>query len=677
MAKKKLKPIWFWGVLVIVVTLIVFGVHSYISARAHSAEEILPADVLVYAKVTNVRKNLKSFFATNLWSQFSKIDFDGVARRFAKPGEHASYKGQLADVETIIDESLFKKLIGQEVVAAVYPIQINVQELSALSKISPDLVGAKLLSNVYILSKVTNDVQFLESFMGYLNTKNVQGASFENTSYNGFKIHEVLIPSKGLKFCFVRFGNWLAAGFSEEAMKKLVDVYKKVKPSLASDRVFMERQASEGQRAKWQVFVNFEAVYAMVEQAVEDFKPMLGTQSKVVKENLKYFAGYQALALAGLGGDPDQIKIKLTFDRRIMHPDVAPFFDRCESREDAALSFIPQDVLAYHWDGCFNASKLWGSLKASEKNGKSGRDRSSTAIVAQTIKGNTGLDLESQILPAIGHEWGVYWNGVDIINYGNQKVPMPKLFLFVKMKQKKIFEEFVNKLETVLPFKTAKESYAGDTINAFQVPMGAGFQPAYCFKDDYFLLSLQSKVLKQSLDLEQKGQRLKDAEDFKALDKGLSNMGKNFDFIGVEKLLDTTKDLVSFGNDFVTRRADERAAFQKGTGQRLADYQSALKLSENQLLAAEADKTQDPAETARKMSAIKADIRTAQEKIKSAEEAENNMRPDNTPSLADRNYYLNTLVYPLIEALKNIKNIAIGESSEEDNYQWRIIFKVQ
>ncbi|MBF0483535.1 MAG: hypothetical protein HQL25_02400 [Candidatus Omnitrophica bacterium] len=687
--QKKYKPVWLLGVIIIVVAVAAFLVNSFIVSQKRSAEDFLPSKVLIYVKASNIKKNLESLFSLNLWSQFSRINFNMVAAKLAKPGQKNEFKGSLTDWEAVVDNEVFKKFLSQEAVLAVYPINLDTTALAEVNKLGMEEGIRQIMSNIYLVTKVTSDVQFLELFSGFLNDKNVQGVTIEHSSYRGAAIHTIVVPDKGIRLCFVRFGKWVALGFSEDALKKLVDVSKGSKSSLASDRSFIRHLANAGKKSDLDVFVNVEILVGMAKDYISSFG------AKQSASALKYFDGYRSFALAGFWGDPNELNGRWSFDRGSLSPDMQPFFEKSGSKPNNTLAFVPEDVLAYHWDGYFSAEKLWDYFKKSEQLSPSAGNFSQTAIASQMVKGSLGLDLETQIIPAIGDEWGGYWSGIEMVNYMQQKIPMPKFLFFLKMKQKEIFEQMLAKF----PLPTKKEEYEGYTINSLQLPMGAEIQPAYCYKDDYFLLSLHASVIKQTLELAKSGQGLKNSEEFKTLDKGLTSMGRSFDYFGMERLFKVAKELVGYGNDFITRTSEQRAAFKKGAQNRLEDYNSKLTMNQTDLSDAEAQlkalkeevKQADKADTKidltekykneddlqKKISSIKMEISGLKDKVKTAEETIKNMRPDTTPPLTERNFYLDNLIYPLLNALTNIKNMAIGASIDDDNCWWRVFYQVQ
>jgi len=225
-----------------VIVAIGFIVFDKIRGPRLGIEKILPQNVSVFVQLHDVEKNLKTLTSMPVWEGLGSIDLDNLMSQNVIDAQQAMVIDLIrTQFKEVISSPLVTRLFSRDVAIAVYPmdqdIDLIVQEIKTLN---PQFIE-KLLSRVFLVTRVNADVQLAEFVTRFFNRfgSNVSQGQVE---YKGHLIHTVTISDVGVKFGIVRLKNLLVIGIGEKAARASVDVYRGDELSLADDPQYAKIQ---------------------------------------------------------------------------------------------------------------------------------------------------------------------------------------------------------------------------------------------------------------------------------------------------------------------------------------------------------------------------------------------------------------------------------------------------
>jgi hypothetical protein len=259
------------------------------------------------------------------------------------------------------------------------------------------------------------------------------------------------------------------------------------------------------------------------------------------------------------------------------------------------------------------------------------------------------------------------------------------------VKNKGALESTLNNLTAKGNLQTRSEDYQKKTINYILLPFGSNLQPAYCFLNDYLLISTSNKPIQDCIDaLSDKSKSLLVSKDFQAVNFGLMDKSNSLFFVKTDLFFDKVKkigewiigwaSLMSANIDAYQKQAQESLNLaekqiqeeelklqnikvkQEALAAEIAEIkkqgsgQVSDKESELTSLAAQAKAKQDNIDSARKEFSAK------QEDFKKATEYFAKRKAD--PSVVK--LYLDEVAYPLLDGLKMIKAIGSVTNFKEN-----------
>jgi len=155
------------------------------------------------------------------------------------------------------------------------------------------------------------------------------------------------------------------------------------------------------------------------------------------------------------------------------------------------VNFVPEDMIGYHWNTCFDANDF--IVKIKDNISQRYQLQENPPVEAQVNGFHESL---VPVLETFGDEMGGYLQDVNLEGL----YPIPQALLFFKVKEE---GEIKTVLDNVLnqPFFSAEtEDHLGVTIHYSDTPFGEVLQPAYCFLDEYLFISMNTSLIKMSLD---------------------------------------------------------------------------------------------------------------------------------------------------------------------------------
>ena len=668
------------------------GVLKKTKETRFGVEDILPQDVAVYVQLQDVEKNFQELMSMPIWQAMSKIDFGGLLKRNSVSKQQdillSLIKNQLSD---IVNNPVAKRLFGNEVAVAIYPLDMDLGLIAHDLKTFNPKVIEKLLSGLFLVTRVDADVQFAEFASRFFNQfgSNISQGQVE---YKGETIRTITVSNIGIKFGIVRLKDLLVVGIGEKAARVSVDVYKQDTPSLAKDSQFSKNQNKFLEPSSMVSYVNLaklmEALKAQGSKLVSfGGKATEGANLQDQWEKaLARMAGFKAFAFSSQLTPIVRADGRLVFDRKALDSEYAPIYT-CPSTENKTIGFTPQEVLGYYWSNCFKLDYYWKQV--TKEIAQAGASVSRIGEFEEKI----GLSVEKDILPAFGDEVGGYIQDIQV----GGLFPTPKFLFFAEVGDKSKAEKLLQKLEEQPLMMLQEESYGGAVIKYFALPLGQDLQPGYAFLGDYLLVSTSRNLIKKSVDASTNAKlSLVSDPDFKEINFGLTDKNRSIQFSKIGQMVEKVKGIVGWSSRWVAARDQKTEAFKAGSNMPLKEVEASIILKEGELeeirdrlIVVEDDvwNLETKGEDVSVQQAELEDLR-AQLDMKKSEIIVENERKEGLSEIVQgldkksldpesRQFYLEEILYPALDSLKFIKSFGLRNTLNGDAFESSVLFKMR
>lgn len=646
-------------------------------------EDILPQEAQLFMRFDHVGENIKEFSQGAFWQSISHIDYDTLVKQeILNPEQVVAIKSALSQLTNPQVHMILDKLFGNEFAFVVYPLNINLSQVSDLSALSTPTFLDDALSNFMIVTRIDADMQLVEFFSGLFGELG-QNARQETLNYKDQTVHSIVFDQIGLRISYTRIKDLLVITLGDRAAQKIIDVYLKERPALAQQPNYMDakKQAVEGQEVTiyWDMgkFVDYireqaTAVAAFVEKTQKEGIHSAAAIEAQINETLRSVIGFETFYISGRLDKITEFKFTMSLDEKKLSPEMAQYY-ACDPVQNDSLKFVTKDALGYQWNGCVNFVYYWEQILAEIE--KSRTNDGAGAAAAENIAAfeqMIGLNIRRELLPAFGDEFGGILQDIAV----DGMFPIPQFLLFVEVKDQQKINALLEKLATNPVLMRQQEQYEGATITYFSAPIGGDeLQPSYGYIGDYLIIAINRQIIKSALDAQKDGAKsLSASEAFKQIDKGLSDKNMNVFFARLGILANKLEDLIEWANGWAESQQQQRQALKAGSEQRLQIVDNDLK----QLQAGIDDLNKQIAEVTAHIEDFKSksmDTSASTEELnglnkmveaKKADMASMNSQRDELLELIGnyqdtglsaqkRELFLQQLVYPLINGLSSIE----------------------
>lgn len=694
-------------ILIIVLTAIIFlgagaGLYFYFSKPAQSLEDFLAEKPLLYFHVHDFEKRMEELSLHPLIQGLKSIDYEKILNKLNSAEGVLSFFRQIQrEWPSVYQSPVYKKFFSQEIAFVIYPSDINWEELRSVSNASLIQYVEKVFSGLILVTRLAPDAQLAEFSSQFIQPL-FPNISSQTIDYKNHQVHILTIPKQNLRLGYVRLNDFLVLGLGERAAKMAVDVVTKEKTALAEDPFFSKAREKFLAASKVEFYLDLEQSTRLFKDALKNIlsmeiakkqlqaneentadessppsrKPDREEIEKKLNEALGKMAGYQTLSFS-LETSPEWLlKSTLFVDTLKMEPYLAKMFS-CPPTENKTAFFVPKDVLGYQWSNCFNVIDYWQQLKKEVMTTvPAGREGDILGQIEQ-MDSVLGMSFENELLPALGDEVGGYLKGINL----EGGFPLPEFLFFMKIKDKNIIENMFAQITNQGMFAFQLEQYQGVDIRYLFLPIGEQIQPAYCYLDDYLLVSINRDVLKKALDAKgDQNSAFMNNEDFKSTILKEDGPYNSLQFFKIGELMKSLRNLIGVGNDWVTGQEEKKAAFLNGSTKRLEDVQNEmnrLQEEKNELASQIEQKKADLLNLNKEgvdLTTIQAEIQALEEQAQAKQQELEALQAQqielegivkdyerNAPKTEEREFYLENLVYPLLRAVESI-NILGGKS---------------
>lgn len=670
-------------VALVVAGVIAGGAFFFLKGqKSYSAEDVLPAEPIVYLKFDNIAERIERTTNTKLWNDLSRLDYKGAAAQLGVPaGSADEFEKNLKTAFSQENVAVLKMLFGQEAAVAVYPgqdVKMTVSTPAEAIKLFTELAG-----NVSFVTRVGPQVQAAESMSKFFG-QFVKDLALKTVAYKGREIGLISSKDGSVTIGYVRFKDLIVFGFGEKAARSAVDVVSRSRRGLSQDPRFLERRKGGLENADSFGSVRLDSIYKLIKEQLEelaqkDKADLPPAYAQKLNEQYEQAQGIEDLVFSSVSGETVSARADIYFDPGRLHPDMKPFYT-CGPEENRSEKFVPWDAIFYQWTTCLDLAALYGQYKR-ELNLQA-EAAGQPQVFEQMIgayETNLGLSIENDILPALGREFGIYLTDVETAG----SFPVPKLAAFVQITSRDRISNIITKLLALQPgLKFEEEQYNGETIKFIPMPLADSFKLSYTFIDNYFLLAASVEVLKESLDA------------YKDLNKSLSinssyhltrsRAGTKLNsvlFVQADRAFGEADEVLDWSRRMIRQNAEQRRAFLAGSQKNLEDLKSkrAALEAEAQRLQTELSRTAD----AGLLDGLQQTIDANQKELAAARDREQQLsdmirdyEAKAPPKPADE-ALIDSFFKPLLKALTNIKFLSTVTINREGRLESFSFWKLE
>lgn len=563
------------AVLVAVGGFLVFNQKTLLTTTS-DISKVIPDGALVYIRFSNIKKNVDEFTATKFWQDLKTINLkQAMGEAGASPQQLAEYESLKTNLTEGYQNLMASQFFGQEAALAVYPVA-NLDFDNVDEKIARDLLGSLVL-----VVRITAQAQMAELVSGFSKHFSKDFTSEElkhkNQSYTRIKSADSTVSLH-----YAKFGDLLIVSFNEEAVKQSIDVHAKSRKALFQDPGYQKVHPKFLPSSDIVFYGNYDTfvsgIRSQILKMTEDAKaknPQVAQQTQEkMDEAFNQMKGFTWFGYSYLPGRPLKQNFVLFYDPAKIDPYLKEAYS-CAPAANTTANFIPNEAVVYQWNNCFDLTAYWNKVKeewAKEvKSDPSAAQEFSPEKLVETIKNATGLNLETEILPILGTEYGGYFSDINVSGI----FPIPKFVLFLKVTDQNKAEALMQKVFN-LPILTMQvEIYQGHQIQYASLPIGTDLQPGYTFVNKYLLLGTSRELLKDSIDaFGQPAQSIAAHPDFKAsLGEGAKS---GVFFVKIDALSRNVRQLVEWGNKWATLKLNQAKAIEEGRRKRFEDVKAMI-----------------------------------------------------------------------------------------------------
>ena len=680
------------AIAVFAVLLVLVGAFFYYQAKTAklAIEDVLPADAAVYARVSNLEKNLNELKQTKLWRNIKNIDIEKVMKKSgASSDDVKQYREFTENMSSFVSGILLNKFFGQEVAVAVYPVKLNPDNFSK--------AFLEAASGIVVVTRISSDAQFIE-----LVTKVYQKLDKKivvtSEKYEGKEI-TIIKVNDNVNIAYTKIKDLLVISLDKKTIFASLDTYAKRKPSLGQDGSYLSTTAQLPKQPESITYANFKMLISGMQQLNELASANSKEPNRYEIQGLEKFTGFEGIGIASVGGKIAKNKMVVTFNKNLMDPTLAKTYS-LKPVVNSSIHFIPKNIIGYQWT-CFDPELYWESFKndapQTKSYAKGDMPPVSSSEVIKGIESALGVSIEKDIVPVLGNESGALLSDINL----NGPVPIPELVIFVKVKDKEAVKNIFSKALQKNNIPVEEEEYQGKKIKYIPSPLGVSLQPAYCLVDDYLLISTSNNLIKACLDAYgDKANSLLANVDFESFKLNFNEKNISIFFLDANLLLERLKGVGDWTVGWVSLLHSRRVAFMKEAEKELNDFKAAIQDDEAQLKVLKAKQESMKAEANTPKGQSSSDIAKNTElvelenQIKAKEEnlildkdeleekeirfdgmVKKNVQQDIDPGLVK--FYLDEVVYPIMDGLKIIKATASVTNFKENTVETVSYYNVQ
>lgn len=575
-------------IALLILTLVVVGAYVfYKSQKPVAVEDVLPAGPVFYLRSIDMAGQIDAVSSTKAWQALKGINIkelliqSGVLARNDVP----LYDAAGRELDSFVFRMLLRKTFGQDMAVAVYPVE---QQEEVTSQTFKDLAD-----QIVVVTRLPMDVDMSQVFTQIFRAVN-RSMTISTLEYRGKKIYRVKTNEGAVMISYTGVGGLLIFSQKDNFVQRCLDTLAGAEKPLAADPRFEQARKGFLGKANFQSYVDAETIWGGIRRMALTLAQKNGGNPAEFQDTMDSFfsftKGLEQFSLSAQVGREVRLKFQVRFDRGKISEEFRSALS-CPPQKNQTLSFISADSMGYQWSSCLDFDRYWRQVKenlkrqaATVSGGPSGEQ-----MLAELDK-NLGIDIDRDLLPALGKEFG---GALQDWQMPSGSFPIVKLLVFLRVNEQgpvqKAIDGLVERQKFLIP---ASEEYAGQTIHYFSLPIGLPFNPGYTFLNGYLVVATGRDVLHQAIDISRNGPSLAASPFLKMGGMDLTEDSASVLFLRLGPFAQRLNGLLDVVNGWMTAQDEKRESFKLGVNKKLDDLKQEMRETDQALTKAKDEKAQ-------------------------------------------------------------------------------------
>ena len=576
-------------IIIVFLALVLIITGSYIVLNQKKAllrgvdiAQVVPEGPLFYIRVSHIKKNVDDFTSTKFWQDLRKISIKRIIQEMNYGEERiAVYDAFKTKTLDEANNLLSSKLFGQKIGLALYPANINFDQLDPKAT-------QELMRSIVLVVQLTPQAQAAQ-FINAVFTRFAESSPMQEIKYKNHVITQIKSETEGLTIYYAKIKDFLVISLNDKMIQNCIDVTTKTKKSLEEDADYKKTSERFLKSADVVAYGHYQKFVSGIKDQIVKLAALKSPTHASQKSIEDAFSQFNGFTTVGYSYTPGSAKSAAThisaqnfmmfYEQDKLEPYIRQLYS-CQPVENKAIKFIPQNAAIYQWNNCFNFEDYWKKMKEEFAKQPQGENAMTPEMVITKIQDALKLNLETDILPALGNEYGGYFSDINLEGL----FPIPQILFFIKIDDRAKAEHMMTTLVNQPIINLQTEDYKGTGIKYFSFPLAANLQPGYCFLDEYLLIALNRDLLKSSIDaLGDPTKSLTANQNFKEINLGLTEKSNGVFFLEMTELARQMDKFVQWGEQWLTMRISQQKAFLEGSKKRLEDLKGEIQQKEKEL----------------------------------------------------------------------------------------------
>ncbi|MEW5895852.1 MAG: hypothetical protein AB1650_08900 [Candidatus Omnitrophota bacterium] len=552
-----MKKILFVGI--IVGLLVVSGLFFYLTQtrKALTVEQIVPSEAMFYVHVFEPGRVLTDFSQTELVKKIRAVEFKKVLIELKASQEEIDLYDQITrQIFSRMNQEIFSSLFSREFAVAFY--------MDNSSEETDSRKFIKFLSQILLVTRIKPEAKFIEVLTAAV-SKFSDEVTETTKEYLGETVHVLHLKGALPSIAYVRFGEILALGAGDTAVKRAIEVVKGKTISIDHDPAFLEGKKSFLPQATVQGYFQYGLFMTKIKDAVLALTEKNDKINQKILEQMEtMMKGVQGFETFIFSNQVDQVvhgRIDTIFKLDKMSEDLKQIY-QFSPADNASLSFVPREAIIYYWNSLLSLESYWKVLKKEFSLPSSEDGESSPTTVF-------GLNLD-EVVSMLSNQFGAYLTGFEITDLA----PLPQAVFFLNTKNEEgLREKIKGFISNQGLLRIEQEEYQGINIEYIAgIPLiPSQLKPAYCFFKNHFFAATNPALLRQALDAETSQSLLRNSQVFSRDEYGFTVPMNNIFFVEIDRLVTEVMQLFQWANGWADVQYARRKAFKEGAKKRLED----------------------------------------------------------------------------------------------------------
>jgi len=327
-------------------------------------------------------------------------------------------------------------------------------------------------------------------------------------------------------------GHHLAVAYTEESLRVLIDVGRKKRLPLESNRIFEDARKRIGYKRGILLFLD-------AENAMQMFRSSIPAVKRDLWESLFKIAGARAVESFAY-----RISVKETgFEERgllSVKPEregLLKIYLEQKPQKLSVLQSIPSDARVLNASTMADLAKMWDEINAQLKNVLPPDDYQRWQKGVGLAKTVFNFDLRRDLLEPLGNEYAFAYEPGEIASDPSKT----KLLLILQLRNPSKFQETVDRLVALASLRGVEkqqEDYHGKRIQVLRLSIGnLSASPAMLLDGSRFFFSTDGSFLKKAIDAGPGGKTIASLQDYQKATAGFPDRVNGLSYTSVQAYL--------------------------------------------------------------------------------------------------------------------------------------------